>query len=393
MGPDMVIAMVLAAGVTHAWQTGTRRCQAAWTDARRRAEERGATRERARQHRVRARRSRFATARSTGPRDPLWWIYAAGWLIAATASATGAGLVGLYTGARAGSRAGYRIGREGARKGHSYRQSWQQWRRERDWLDTEQCQRCGGYTLPSQLTRVDGLGRVCPDCVPGPSNEPSSTPDEDEPSGRAESDDRSQHSRERTRQWASGQNLRCIECGGTAEPDWLLCVLCARLRYEQRRKEQHEHSEREAPRTTMASGQDTSKPGRIYVDAERVDVQEDTDKEESPPMSELMPANAGQVAGTGEGYTDTITTLAALSTLLGQAHEEVQNLGDMLTANSLDADTLGQINDLADHLDAAAPLAQNLHKHVESRHAPVADAVARAGGSSNVAHTPWYDQY
>ncbi|RCW45141.1 hypothetical protein DFQ14_103105 [Halopolyspora algeriensis] len=410
MGADLIIAMVLAAGATHAWEQGKRRSAAAWAEARRRAEQRGAARERARQERARARSRRFDHARTAGPRDPLWWAYATGWLVVGSVAAVGAGLAGAYSGAVTGARGGYRAGRESAKKGRSYRETWRQWR-TRDWIDTERCARCGGYVSVDDLVAASEFGWVCPDCVPGSAAEQPSASVEDEPTVRAETNGHKRRSRERTREWTAGQSPRCMQCGSPAKDDWVLCVLCARLRYEQRRAQNKPRMRccqwcaREVEADLLdADGwcrrcaelheagamDDTNEhPHRIHVDAERLDDQEETTKED--PMPEL-PA-AAPVAATGEGYTDTVQSLSSLAKLLAKAHEEVANLGDMLTANSLDAETLGQINELADLLDTAAPMADTLHKHVESRHAPVADAMAGAGGSSNVATKSWYDQY
>ncbi|MBA8825305.1 hypothetical protein FHX42_002656 [Saccharopolyspora lacisalsi] len=394
MGIDLIIAMAASAMIVRGWEKSKRRSAAAWAEARHRAEERGAARQRARQERSEAWQQRLDDAKATGPRNPLWWAYATGWIVAAATAALTAGVAGAVTGAISGARGGYKVGRAGLRLRWTYRETWTQWRTHREWIETERCERCGGYVPVDQVVLVDEHGRVCPDCVPTPSFERSSTPDEDEPTERAEAGDRSRRSREHTRTWTAGQSPRCVECGTTAtEPGWVLCVLCARLRHE-RRKKQREHEQRSATEDTKASGQDDSRPSRIYVNAERADVQEETRPKEITTMSELVPANGGSdLAGTGEGYTDTVSTLATLAKLLNRAHEEVQNLGDMLTANSLDSETLGQINELADALDSAAPMADGLHKHVESRHAPVADAVAGAGGSGNIAAKSWYDQY
>lgn len=421
MGADLVIAMMLAAGVTHAWEQGKRRSTAAWTESRRRAEERGAAHERARQIRAQAWADRFATARATGPRDPLWWAYATGWLVAGSIAAASAGMAGVYSGAVAGARDGYRVGRESARKSRSYRETWRQWRTQRDWLDTERCDRCGGYTPTVQIVIVDGYGRVCPDCKPLPKPErddPTTEFDQDEVMiGRCrwcatEMDaallDEDGWCATCATWLQSGSGL---DCDGTCSnsdlsPDEAeeqgLCGSCGgRREYVSNVGGRHRHTPYQHCRGTGEShknspeGEDgTAEPQRIHVNAERVDQQPGgTTKEESTTMAELMPASTSDVAGTGEGYTDTVNTLSTLAKLLGQAHEEVVNLGDMLTANSLDAETLGQINELADMLDTAAPMADKLHKHVESRHAPVADAVAGAGGSPNVATKAWYDQY
>jgi len=97
--------------------------------------------------------------------------------------------------------------------------------------------------------------------------------------------------------------------------------------------------------------------------------------------------------GTGEGYADTVTTLQTLARQLVAAHETAQRLGEQLTADELDSDTLVRVADLMDTLDTVAPLAEDTAKHVQRRHEPVAEAVTSAGGSTNVARRAWYDDH
>lgn len=108
-------------------------------------------------------------------------------------------------------------------------------------------------------------------------------------------------------------------------------------------------------------------------------------------MNALPAGTSSDLATTGEGFSDTISTLTGLSSFLQKAFEAVTELGDNLAANSLDSHTLGEINELMDLLETAAPKAADLLKHVEHRHAPVAAAMAEAGGSQNVATKSWYD--
>lgn len=108
-------------------------------------------------------------------------------------------------------------------------------------------------------------------------------------------------------------------------------------------------------------------------------------------MSELAALNGGQPAGTGEGYTDAVSTLQTLARQVQAAHETAQTLQENLTANEVDAQTITNVSELMDALDAAAPLAAQTASHVMNRHAPVAEAHAEAGGSQNVATKAWYD--
>ena len=78
-GADLILAMVLAAFVTHAWENSKRRSAAAWAAARERAEQKWERRT-----------ERMRKARTTGPKDPLWWAFATGWVLSATTAATAA---------------------------------------------------------------------------------------------------------------------------------------------------------------------------------------------------------------------------------------------------------------------------------------------------------------
>ena len=69
----LILAMVAAAAITHAWDQGKTRSAARWADAKARAEERGAQRERQRQERADQWEARFDSAISRGPRHVLWW--------------------------------------------------------------------------------------------------------------------------------------------------------------------------------------------------------------------------------------------------------------------------------------------------------------------------------
>ncbi|WP_017973734.1 hypothetical protein [Actinopolyspora halophila] len=421
----LILAMVLAAGITHAAEQSTARTRARWDEARRRAEERGAARERARQERVRTAKSRWHAAVAAGPRHLLWWFYAVGWITVGTAAALGAGVVGAYSGAVSGGRSGYRVGLEAGRRGAHYREAWRQWRREtpRPHVKLAKCRRCGYWVRSEQL---DERG-LCQDCaaeVSGPSaastaedvtHDPpagnqwhawaaSSTPCSrclgpiDPGSLRSQNKDRPLCAacsllEEVRRSRASDHPCRCMRCGRTADFQELdRAGWCRRCTRHHGAGGTDGHA---AAPGAQTSGEEQQQPHRIHVDAERADVHEEETEQQrgiTSTMAELMPANS-TVSATGEGYADTVNTLAQLTTLLTRAHEEVTNLGDMLTANSLDAETLNQINELADLLDTAAPMADRLHKHVENRHGGVADAMASAGGSGNVADKGWYDQY
>lgn len=86
-----------------------------------------------------------------------------------------------------------------------------------------------------------------------------------------------------------------------------------------------------------------------------------TQPEGSPSVSTDLVAADG---GTGEGYTDTVATLQTLARQLQTAHEPCQNLADNLTANEVDAQTITNVSELMDALDAAAPLAVQTAGHM-----------------------------
>lgn len=414
-GADLILAMILAAFVTHAWENSKRRSAAAWAAARERAEQKWERRT-----------ERMRKARTTGPKDPLWWAFATGWVLSATTAATAASVHGLITGAVAGARGGYRVGREGARKGWSYREAWRQWRNSREQLEVEECQRCGGLVLVEHVVIVPEFGRVCPDCRPSRRTTPrqdAEHPDEQEVIHRrcawceVETDESLLNKYGWCATCAEGVVFEDLTCDGTCTNSDVdpheaekrgLCGMCGgRGEYVCNFAGRHWHvrcrecdatgrfTPGEAHFDADTSDPEPEQPERIYVQAERMDVNEEHPNNESggTTMGELVPANTTDMAGTGEGYADTIATLTALSKFLHKAYEEVTSLSEHLTANSLDNDTISKINDLTDMLETAAPMAAELVKHVEQRHSPVADAVASAGGSSNVAQKTWYDQY
>lgn len=338
-GLELLAVMVLAGTITYAVENSGRRAYASWQESREQAHRRSEERAGKRSQRAEQVKDRFNSARSTGPRDPLWWPYTAGYGLAGAAAAAGAGAVGLAQGARAGAKSGYRVGQEGARKGWNLRDTWAQWRWEnpRKPIDLQQCERCGDWV--SELHTTMDHGFVCDDCLPDDDRE---TP---EPESEPESDER----------------MRCSHCGNHVPPhqlnDDMWCPDCA----------------------------------TVYVRAQRMDTEETPPEKEKPEMNAL-PTGTG-VAVTGEGYTDTIQSLQTVAKEAQEAYQAVTDLGDALNANSLDAETLQQIADLTDQLENASTTAENLARHVEQRHNPLAEATAAAGGSQNVANTNWYDQY
>lgn len=427
---SLIIAMILSAAVMKAYERGKARTQARWEEARRRAEERGAQRERERQERAAAWAAWFDKGVSTGPRHPLWWAYAVGWSTGGAIAAVGAGAVGVYSGAITGAKSGYALGREAGKAGRKYGETFQAWwkaNRGKDApIELGVCRRCGGWIAKSELVASAEHGQVCPDCKPARSSNRSGPSDERGDGGGAPEDEPTEVVHEpKADEW---NRPRC-SCGALTWGDHTVCLSClwreadywdrvAEQAQETRRREEREpirckgcgvpvnagprcpsckeRAEAAARRKRQQEQAEQETTGPIRVTAERIypDQEENPKpKEITNTMAELMPANSSEIAATGEGLNDTLHTLNALAKLLSKAHEEMTSLGDNLTANSLDAETLSRINELNDLLDTAAPMAAELHRHVENRHNPVADAVAAAGGSSNVATKTFYDDH
>lgn len=387
----LVIAMILSAAAVKAYEQGKVRTRTRWEEARFRAEERGARREHERQERAAAWSAWFDKGVSSGPRHPMWWAYAAGWTTGGAIAAIGAGAVGVYSGAIAGGKSGYRLGIEAGKKGRKYGEAFRAWKARNRWpgdpVELGICGRCNGWIAKRELVSSKEYGEVCPDCVPEPSYPPG---DDDEPYEDVVHE----------RRTGDVPPPQCANrCGMSAAAGSDLCALCqieAINRWEraQEQRREQEQARSSTPPPPHAGQQEQNGP--IRVDAERIypDQEEETQpKEITNTMAELMPANSSEIAGTGEGLGDTLHTLNALAALLNKAHEEMTSLGDNLTANSLDADTLSRINELNDLLDTATPMAQELHRHVENRHNPVADAMSAAGGSNNVATKTFYDDH
>lgn len=332
MGPDLILAAIVATMITRAWEHSKRRASAEWSQARNRARQRAEERQQRRDQRAQRRGERVTKARSTGPRDPLWWPYATGWLLAASARASYAAVRGAREGGAAGAREGYRIGRDRARE-----------RRER---------RERAAYLNGQHSTRNGAARHSAGSGDDEGNQP---PPASEGAGEVAMDS-------------------CTGCGVYVTADALdaagRCRVCA-------------DPDSSSPDDTPT---DSDPPGSAEGPADN-----DNHGKDDEPMTELAPTNGS--AGTGEGYTDTVSTLQTLAAQLKAAHETAQTLQENLTANEVDAATITNVGELMDSLDAASPLAQQTAAHVVTRHEPVAEAHAAAGGSQNVAAKTWYDDH
>lgn len=340
MGPDLILAAIVATMITRAWEHSKRRACTEWSQARHRARQRAEQRQQRRDQRAQRRGERVTKARSTGPRDPLWWPYATGWLVAASMRASYAAVQGAREGGAAGAREGYRIGRERARA-----------RRER---------RERAAYLNGQRSTRNGAARDCAGSREGDGDQPR-------PPASEGADEVAMDS--------------CTGCGVYVTADALdaagRCRVCAGP----------DSNSPDGP----AARADSDPPGSAAGPADNHDNGNDNNGKDDEPVTELAPTNGS--AGTGEGYTETVSTLHTLAAQLKAAHETAQALQENLTANEVDAVTITNVGELMDSLDAAAPLAQQTAAHVVTRHEPVAEAHAAAGGSQNVAAKTWYDDH
>lgn len=478
----LILAMVAAAAITHAWEQGKTRSAARWADAKARAEERGAQRERDRQRRAAEWESWFDAALSRGPRHALWWGYAAGYLAGGAVAAVGAGVVGAYSGAVAGGRSGYRLGVEAGKAGRRYGDTFRAWRNanrgKSDPIELGICGRCGGWITKGLLVADARHGRVCPDCVPAGTSEPADEPTEDPgfestvvhdrdiaderplpprcanrcgmlaSSGsefcalcRIEAMNRQERAQQRAAQEEAERHKNCRnsdlgpdeaearglcpDCAGRGElitgfggvHKHIPCRRCQGSGGSRRpgaagekprgaRCECGRRTDEAGTRCNVCAAQyraqrnKDEKPSRIYVNAERVDEQEETEPEQATKpkeiennMTAIEPARSATLDTAGEGYTSTVAGLDGLARLLYAVNQKVNDINDNLTANSLDSETLNMLSDLTDGIETTFEQAVQLHRHVEDRHAPLADATAAAGGSQNVAQKSWYDEY
>ncbi len=592
----MFMALVAGAAVMRGWEQSKRRSTAAWQQARQSAQAKRTARDTARKARGKARTARMRTARTAGPRDPLWWPYAAGWVLAGAARAGVAAIQGAREGAPIGAREGRKFGRTAAARGWKLRRAWDEYRRRRattkpaggkpsadpvDETVVEPCPACGVYVTHLVSDPLRELGRVCAPCADwraagdlhGEPSAPEQSPEghercdgtcanpDDTPEGACGScggagelvwNFSNEHGHTPCKDcnpagqgWTRprvgpahdprcsggliGGHVGCPDCldqlradghegsdqqleavlidrddGYSAEPpadrgcDYLVSTAtpygeyCGRpatgkwhegddewfcaghMGDEDAAAEMHicprcftEYPEDWDEPDCGQCGWSLDQPAGVAADDDPETGDEDGERpfswlggpalddpdDDRQPLAQrvaqlavdsmddadallrrcgncdghganrdldnptrtfpcrvcggdglnheydtdggttmTLPANA-QSAGTGEGYTDTVTTLTTLARQLAAAHETSQRLGEQLTADELDADTLTRINNLLDALDSAAPLADDTAKHVQRRHEPVASAVAEAGGSTNVARKGWYDDH
>ena len=155
----MILAMVAASVLTHAWDRSTYRCREAWRVAR-------AQREQARARRTAARAERLRAAKTRGPRDVLWWPYAAGWVLAGIVRAGVAGVAGAREGGPVGAREGRRFAHTAAQRGWSARRAWREYHRRRGQRPTspDEAPQPGEAAGSTRGHRDDLVAQPCPAC-------------------------------------------------------------------------------------------------------------------------------------------------------------------------------------------------------------------------------------
>lgn len=333
---DIIIALVVASMITRAIDEA----KAKSSEARQRVADRREDARRRREKARAARSKRLETAHDAGPSDPLWWLWAAGWMVAAAASGTAAAAVGARDGARVGAREGYRIGKEKSAQRQARR------RRERAaydkgradaaaeqearWVPLKPCPACGTLTAdPASCdcrTTTRRTDRRAPE--PGPGPVPRRAP------------------------------------GPAPRPD----------------QPRIDHERDSAPGDAPAADVDAAE-GPVHSTTHTTERNNEM----------VRQITSGLSGGDGDGYASTIAALSEVSNLLKQVSEVVNDLGDTLVARKVDSTTTDGINELDDHLQATVNLANEIREHAQSKHEPVATSIAAAGGSSEIAEATWYD--
>lgn len=390
MGP-LIIAAVVAHVITKAWEESQTRAAARWESARTAAEERRTAAEARRQAKRKARNRRLRRASVSGPSDPIWWVMAGAWSVAALATGTVAAVAGAREGAAHGARVGYRIGQERAwarvarrrREKAAFRNGREagreagrdeaerahpEWRpAPEDEVAAEQCPHCSAYMATPE---------TCPCPKPAPLTAASETARKRKsasgpmPTGGFYAAYQASH---------GGASYRPPHWG-PAEPDLTTPA--------------------NVPDDYVIDGEEAfvsdADPGPV-VDAEVIydpnDNQTSTTDTttaigRNPEMAQLT---SGITGGDGEGYGSTIQALGEIKKLLAELNAHVTDLGDTLTANNVDSVTTGLVSELDDLLQAATNTAEQAGQHAEGQHGEVAHAIAGAGGSGAIANAAWYD--
>ncbi|MCA1191641.1 hypothetical protein [Saccharopolyspora sp. 6V] len=384
-----------------AYEHGKVRSQARWDEAKRRAAERSAKRERESQERAAAWSAWFNKGISKGPRSWLWWAYAAGWTTGGALAAVGAGAAGVYSGAIAGAKGGWKLGQVAGENGRSFGEAFQQWRKANrgtgDVVDLDICGRCKGWVRKTDLQPSTEYKQVCPDCVPDATPQWVQERNEEFERG-ALNDEPIEVVHERK---PGDDGRRCKGCGGLGllPGDESLCLECrTRIGWmaerAQARREEEQRARAGEQRNQEQAAQEKQQ-GPIRVSAERIypePEEEPQQKEIENNMAAIESVNTTNgVDDSAENYDSTVAGLESLARLMKGVMEKVNSMNESLTAASLDADTLNRLSELTDGIESIEEQARQLHRHVENRHSGLASATAEAGGSQNVATKTYYD--
>lgn len=407
MGWELIFAMALAAAVTRGYEHSKRRSAAAWEQARRRARQRADQRAKDARERANRRRAWFES-RLSDPRHPIGLAHRAGRFTAAAANAAVAGVAGARKGAAEGRAWGAALGRTAAREGWTWGYTIREWRRQhqaqraQDRREATRCPGCGRRNATGVTLSEDDLS-TCSRCRPYRSAPPNgggtprsggadheSSPRHgapgagDPPEGDTQAGGRDEGPGPDAARTPPPVMVRCLGCGAaiTDEAARTAAGRCG------------DCQPTNGPSEGTGKGDTTGTDSEIH-DAEIVD--ESNPRGAAAPMSsELQGINmngANLSGGDGEGYASTITALTQISELLGRTNQVITDLTDQVTAKNLDAETINGLSHVDDLLQAATAGVQETLQKTQAKHEPVADAVAGAGGSSEVADTDWYDTY
>lgn len=166
----LLLSMILAAGIVMAGEKANTARKAKWAEARAWAVRKSAEREKRKRQRSADWERRFNAALSEGPRNPMWWGHALGWVLGGGVAAVTAAAFGAVSGAIAGGWSGYRLGIQiGHAGGREFGEAFGAWRAANrgrgDPVELALCGRCRRWVVQADLVAEAQHGQVCPECV------------------------------------------------------------------------------------------------------------------------------------------------------------------------------------------------------------------------------------